>query len=42
MRIEGVATNLPLHRRILEAPEFTAGGVDIHYLEALLRAEAGA
>jgi acetyl-CoA carboxylase biotin carboxylase subunit len=40
MRIEGVKTNLPLHRRILADSGVQAGGVDIHHLEALLRGEA--
>ncbi|ACL55920.1 acetyl-CoA carboxylase biotin carboxylase subunit [Methylobacterium nodulans] len=30
---EGIATNLPLHRAIMDDPGFTAGGVGIHYLE---------
>ncbi|MEY2334913.1 acetyl-CoA carboxylase biotin carboxylase subunit [Acidithiobacillus ferrianus] len=34
--IEGIQTNLLLHRRILEEAQYTAGGVHIHYLEALL------
>jgi acetyl-CoA carboxylase biotin carboxylase subunit len=38
MRIEGISTNLPLHRRIVVDPGFATGGVDIHYLEALLGA----
>ncbi|WP_323989802.1 acetyl-CoA carboxylase biotin carboxylase subunit [Nguyenibacter sp. L1] len=36
MRVEGVSTNLPLHRDILADPHFQAGGVDIHYLERWL------
>ncbi|WP_406854973.1 acetyl-CoA carboxylase biotin carboxylase subunit [Alsobacter sp. KACC 23698] len=40
MRIEGIKTNLPLHRRILGDPGFQTGGVDIHHLEALLRGDA--
>ncbi|GJD66174.1 acetyl-CoA carboxylase biotin carboxylase subunit [Methylobacterium frigidaeris] len=35
-RIEGIATNLPLHVRILADAGFQAGGVDIHHLEAML------
>ncbi|TGD99676.1 acetyl-CoA carboxylase biotin carboxylase subunit [Methylobacterium nonmethylotrophicum] len=35
-RIEGIATNLPLHARILADAVFAAGGVDIHHLEAML------
>ncbi|AOO82681.1 acetyl-CoA carboxylase biotin carboxylase subunit [Bosea vaviloviae] len=37
MRVEGVSTNLPLHRRIVTDPGFMEGGVDIHHLEAILR-----
>ncbi len=37
MRIEGVATNLALHRRIVNEPGFIEGGFDIHYLEQLLQ-----
>ena len=41
-RVEGVATNLALHRRIVEDPGFVAGGVDIHHLSRMLEAEATA
>ncbi len=34
--IEGIQSNIPLHRRVLEDAQFAAGGVHIHYLEALL------
>ncbi|MFF7710981.1 acetyl-CoA carboxylase biotin carboxylase subunit [Pseudomonas sp. NPDC007930] len=34
--VEGVSTNLPLHRQILQDPAFTAGAVDIHHLERWL------
>ncbi|ANF58169.1 acetyl-CoA carboxylase biotin carboxylase subunit [Halotalea alkalilenta] len=36
MRIEGIATNIPLHRKILDDPGFRHGGVDIHHLERWL------
>ena len=36
MVIEGIHTNLPLHRRILTDAAFRAGGVNIHYLEKKL------
>ncbi|WP_018319372.1 acetyl-CoA carboxylase biotin carboxylase subunit [Bradyrhizobium sp. WSM2793] len=36
-RIEGIATNLPLHRRLVADPDFIRGGVSIHHLEAKLR-----
>ncbi|MGZ3273632.1 MAG: acetyl-CoA carboxylase biotin carboxylase subunit [Caulobacteraceae bacterium] len=34
-RVEGVATNLAFHRRVLADPEFQAGGVDTAYLARL-------
>ncbi len=40
--ISGIETNLPLHRRLVDEPDFVAGGVDIHWLEARLRAKAAA
>ncbi|MGY8635528.1 acetyl-CoA carboxylase biotin carboxylase subunit [Bradyrhizobium sp. 14AA] len=36
-RIEGIATNLPLHRRLVADPDFIRGGVSIHHLETKLR-----
>ncbi|USU07957.1 acetyl-CoA carboxylase biotin carboxylase subunit [Sphingomonadaceae bacterium OTU29MARTA1] len=36
MTVEGVATNIALHRDILDDQGFRAGGVDIHYLERWL------
>jgi acetyl-CoA carboxylase biotin carboxylase subunit len=41
-RIDGVATNLPLHAQIVADPGFIAGGVDIHHLERMLKGEAAA
>jgi acetyl-CoA carboxylase biotin carboxylase subunit len=41
-RIEGVATNLPLHARIVADGGFAAGGVDIHHLERMLKGDAEA
>jgi len=35
-RVTGIATNLALHRAILEDPEFCAGGVDTNWLERRL------
>lgn len=32
-RVEGVSTNIPLHRQMLAEPGFSAGGVSIHHLE---------
>jgi acetyl-CoA carboxylase biotin carboxylase subunit len=34
--IDGIKTNVPLHRRILDDAEFKAGGVSIHHLEELI------
>ena len=34
--ISGIKTTLPLHRRILENPEFESGVYDIHWLEKFL------
>jgi acetyl-CoA carboxylase biotin carboxylase subunit len=36
MRVEGIQTNLPLHRRLLNDPGVVAGGVDNHHLERML------
>jgi len=36
MLIEGIRTNIPLQRRILDDENFYAGGADIHYLEKKL------
>ncbi len=38
MQIDGVSTNLQLHREILEDPAFAEGGTDIHHLEHWLAA----
>lgn len=37
MTVDGIATNLPLHRRIVADPDFIRGEVDIHHLENRLR-----
>lgn len=34
--IEGIETNIPLHLRILQEPEFRAGNFNIHWLEKTL------
>jgi acetyl-CoA carboxylase biotin carboxylase subunit len=34
--IEGIQTNIPLHLRLLQEPEFRAGQFNIHWLEKLL------
>ena len=36
MRVEGISTNIPLHRNILQDDAFRAGGVTIHHLEKRL------
>ena len=41
-RVEGIATNIPLHRRIVADPAFAAGCVDIHHLERNLLPRADA
>jgi len=42
MRVDGIKTNLPLHRRIAQEPGFAAGGVDIHHLERWLQSGSAA
>ncbi|WDU64228.1 acetyl-CoA carboxylase biotin carboxylase subunit [Pseudomonas poae] len=37
MVVQGISTNIPLHRDILDDPAFCAGGVDIHHLERWLQ-----
>jgi acetyl-CoA carboxylase biotin carboxylase subunit len=37
LRIEGVTTTVPVHRALLAAPEFAAGGVDTAFFERFLR-----
>ena len=36
MRVEGISTNVSLHREILRDEGFCAGGIDIHHLERWL------
>lgn len=38
LRIEGISSNVALHRDILQDPDFCAGCVDIHHLERWLKA----
>ncbi|MEJ8855190.1 acetyl-CoA carboxylase biotin carboxylase subunit [Variovorax robiniae] len=40
MRIEGISTNVPLHREVLQDEGFAGGGVDIHHLERWLQQRA--
>ncbi len=37
--IQGIKTTLPLHRRIMDAPEFVAGDYTIHWLEHFVSSE---
>ncbi|MBC7799655.1 MAG: acetyl-CoA carboxylase biotin carboxylase subunit, partial [Gemmatimonadaceae bacterium] len=37
--IQGIKTTLPLHRRIMDAPEFVAGDYTIHWLERFVGGE---
>jgi len=39
--IEGISTSIPLHQKILAAPEFRAGKFDTHFLEKFSRNGAG-
>jgi len=40
--IDGVATNLGMHRALLADDEFAAGGVDTRFLERVLAGESAA
>jgi acetyl-CoA carboxylase biotin carboxylase subunit len=31
--VEGISTNIPLHRELMVDPKFEEGGTSIHYLE---------
>jgi acetyl-CoA carboxylase biotin carboxylase subunit len=39
MAVEGIQTNLPLHRELLHDSRFVRGGTSIHYLEQKLAQE---
>jgi acetyl-CoA carboxylase biotin carboxylase subunit len=39
--IDGIKTNIPLHKRILDDPNFRKGGTNIHYLEKMLMPKKG-
>ena len=41
MVVEGIQTNLPLHRDLLADARFVAGGTSIHYLENKLAQRRG-
>jgi acetyl-CoA carboxylase biotin carboxylase subunit len=36
MVVDGIKTNIPLHRELVVDPRFVEGGLDIHYLEKKL------
>jgi acetyl-CoA carboxylase biotin carboxylase subunit len=38
MIVEGISTNIPLHRELLIDEKFMLGGTSIHYLEKRLAA----
>jgi acetyl-CoA carboxylase biotin carboxylase subunit len=40
LRVDGVSTNSELHQVVLENADFVRGGIDIHFLEKLLRNRA--
>jgi len=42
MHVEGIATNVPLHRDLMQDEGFEAGGVDIHHLERWLKERVAA
>jgi len=41
MVVEGILTNIPLHRELLNDTRFVRGGTSIHYLEQKLAQESG-
>ncbi len=41
MAVEGILTNIPLHRELLTDARFIAGGTSIHYLENKLAGQPG-
>jgi len=36
-KVDPIKTTIPLHRRLMDDPRFQEGGIDIHYLERLLK-----
>src|SRR5690606_4995563 len=36
-RVEPIKTTIPLHQRLMENSAFRQGGIDIHFLERLLK-----
>ena len=41
MVVDGILTNLPLHRELLTDAHFVAGGTSIHYLEKKMEQRHG-
>jgi len=41
MIVDGIKTNIPLQSEIMRDPGFRQGGMNIHYLEAMLKARSG-
>jgi len=39
--VDGIKTNIPLQAEIMRDPGFRSGGMNIHYLEAMLKARSG-
>lgn len=39
--IEGVKTNIPMHKRIINSPEFISGKYDINWLEKFIKQQSG-
>jgi acetyl-CoA carboxylase biotin carboxylase subunit len=42
MVVDGIKTNIPLQAEIMRDPGFRKGGMNIHYLEKLLKQKTGA
>ncbi len=42
MAVDGILTNIPLHRELLTDARFVTGGTSIHYLEQRLAQRKGA
>jgi acetyl-CoA carboxylase biotin carboxylase subunit len=40
MVVEGIKTNIPLHRELMADAKFVEGGTSIHYLEHKLASRA--
>jgi acetyl-CoA carboxylase, biotin carboxylase subunit len=42
MVVEGIKTNIPLHRKIMDDPDFVAGRLDTGFMERFLPAKKAA